>query len=168
MHFAEIASRLTGISTPVFGVSWNPPQPDRVVAKRVLTFLEDRRVLYVPTDVEVAEHCVSSVLDIRRFLTQILTEESDGDFADHLRAMRAACRKFLGTVGFRDDTREFLLPHHRFYGNGLNDWALNQALGELRGVFGIHIAQLAVKYGLDVEDQLAAVLPVEPDDKEQE
>jgi hypothetical protein len=29
----------------------------------------------------------------------------------------------------------------------------------MRGVFGIHVAQVAAKYGLDVEDDLAASLP---------
>jgi hypothetical protein len=37
-------------------------------------------------------------------------------------------------------------------------------LGELRAVFGIQIAQLAVKYGIDVEEELASILPIE--DKE--
>jgi hypothetical protein len=35
----------------------------------------------------------------------------------------------------------------------------NGALGEMRGVFGIHIAKLAAQYGLDVEDDLASILP---------
>jgi hypothetical protein len=28
-------------------------------------------------------------------------------------------------------------------------------------VFGIHIGQLAVKYGVDIEDELASILPIE-------
>jgi len=43
----------------------------------------------------------------------------------------------------------------------LGDFEFFAALGELRAVFGIHIAQLAVKYGIDVEDELAAILPIE-------
>jgi Family of unknown function (DUF6650) len=60
MRFKEILSRLTGISVPVFGVSWNPPEADRAVVKRVVAFLEDRRVLYAPSEMEVPEHCVHS------------------------------------------------------------------------------------------------------------
>ena len=41
----------------------------------------------------------------------------------------------------------------------MNDIEFNQALGELRGVFGIHIGMIAAKYGLDVEDELASILP---------
>jgi hypothetical protein len=35
------------------------------------------------------------------------------------------------------------------------------ALGELRAIFGVQIAQLAVKYGIDVEEELASILPIE-------
>lgn len=33
------------------------------------------------------------------------------------------------------------------------------ALGELRAVFGIHIAWLAYEYQIDLEEQLTAILP---------
>jgi hypothetical protein len=45
MKLVEITSRLTGISCPVFGVSWTPPEPERAIARRVIAFLENRRVL---------------------------------------------------------------------------------------------------------------------------
>lgn len=46
MKFQEIISRLAGFSTPIFGVQWNPSEPQRAVARRVIAFLEDRRVLF--------------------------------------------------------------------------------------------------------------------------
>ena len=49
MKFQEILSRITGLSVPVFGVSWTPPAAEVTIARRVVTFLEDRRVLYNPT-----------------------------------------------------------------------------------------------------------------------
>ena len=79
--------------------------------------------------------------------------------AGSLRAMRAACRKFLTAVEVRPDIVE----------NGARrghwaSWEFNGALGELRGVFGIHICKLATSYGLDVEDDLAKILPADPVD----
>ena len=67
MKFKQIINRLTGFSTPVFGVSWSPPQSHIDVARSVIIFLEDRRVLYNPYELEVPQHCIHSVIEIRRF-----------------------------------------------------------------------------------------------------
>ena len=40
-------------------------------------------------------------------------------------------------------------------------WVFTGALGEMRGVFGVHIARLAASHGLDVEDELATIIPDE-------
>jgi hypothetical protein len=69
MRFSEIANRVTGFSTPVFGIQWTPPRLDREVAERVIVFLEDRRVLYEAMEAAMPEYCVNSVLEIRAFLT---------------------------------------------------------------------------------------------------
>jgi hypothetical protein len=44
----DLARRITGFSTPFFGVSWNPPAAERDTVRGFLTFLEDRRVLFNP------------------------------------------------------------------------------------------------------------------------
>jgi hypothetical protein len=53
MKFSEIANRLTGISTPFGGASWQPAEMEIAGARRVIAFLEDRRVLYDPCQMEV-------------------------------------------------------------------------------------------------------------------
>lgn len=156
MKFKEVVSRITGFSVPIFGIQWSPPEAERAVAKRVLTFLEDRRVLYVPSEMEVPEHGVQSVLRIREFLTSELGRlTSDGQLADSLRAMRTASRKFLNAVGAEDSP----IVRHAFDRGHHASWEFNQALGEMRGVFGIYIAILAATHGLDIEDGLAAIVP---------
>src|SRR4051812_11580513 len=96
MKFKEILSRLTGISCPIFGVSWNPPALEVAAAKRLIRALEDRRVLYNPFELEDPQHCVHSVIEIRKLLTETLSADNvAGDFAANLRAIRAACRHFL-------------------------------------------------------------------------
>jgi len=100
LKFKEIAKRLTGFSSPIFGVSWNPPESETSVAKRVIAELEDRRVLYNPSEMEVPHYCVQSVVEIRRMLSAELGAiDNDSALSKSLRAMRSACRKFLDTVG---------------------------------------------------------------------
>lgn len=155
MHFKEVLGRLTGLSTPIFCVSWNPPEPEVLVARRVVTFLEDRRVLYQPSSMECPDHCVQSVLEIRRVLTsEPQSLDSDSDLAQALRAMRAACRKFLDRIGANEDLITF--------GGHRGRWAsreFNGAIGELRGVFGMHLARLAAAHELDIEGEFARLLP---------
>jgi hypothetical protein len=156
MKFSEIASRVTGFSTPIFGVSWTPPQLDRDVAERVILFLDDRRVLFVPFEAEMPEHCVQSVFDIRRFLTDVLGQGGLGeDLIGGLRSMRTACRRFITQTDRHHSGGQF--SRNQPFGN----WEFNQALGELRGAFGIHVAQIAMRYGVDVPEPLSSILPLD-------
>jgi hypothetical protein len=154
MKFDDITSRVTGLSCPIFGLSWNPPESERKIARRVITFLENRRVLFSPFEWEMPDHCAQSVIEIRHFLTEELQAlDSDKELAQSLRGMRAACRKFLDDDPWHGAPRRTGSRH-----------MLESALGELRGVFGIHVAKLAAEYGLDVEDELAVILPNSDDD----
>jgi hypothetical protein len=93
MKFAEIANRVTGIGCPVFGLSWSPPPLERGVALRVIAFLEDRRVLYTPYELEMPDRCIESVLQIREYLTsEIKNLSQERPLTQNLRAMRYACR----------------------------------------------------------------------------
>lgn len=157
MKFSEIANRLTGISSPILGVSWQPTELEVSVVRRVVAFLEDRRVLYAPDELEVPSHCVHSVLEIRRFLTaEIGKLDSGSEFAASLRAMRIACRKFLDRAGVDGDERTVLYANHRGH---WASWTFYSALGEMRGTFGVHLARIATQFKLDIEDRLAAILP---------
>ncbi len=125
-----------------------------------MSYLEDRRVLYNPFDLEVEEQCVRSVLDIRRFLTEEIGRLGErSNLAEHLRAMRAACRAFLdeGGSGKRDRPIRFMGFEGRFGSSFFT------ALGELRATIGVHVAAVAAAHGLDVEGDLASILPAEDD-----
>jgi hypothetical protein len=155
--------KLTGFSTPIFGVSWEPSDSEREIARRVIAKLEDRRVLYNPTEMEVPHHCVMSVVEIRHILSDELGNLSEeSNLARSLRAMRAACRKFLNTVQ-ADEKR--IIDFGNYPGH-FASWEFNGAVGELRGVFGIHLAQIAAQYGLDIEDELASILPITEEENE--
>jgi len=156
MRFKEILRRLTGLNLGPFGAQWNPPEPEISKARRVLAQLEDRRVLYNPSSLEVPQHCVEPVIEIRRLLSSELGGLGEGTpLGSSLRAMRAACRKFL-------DHLQQGGPDVVTYGWHRGHWAswdFNASLGELRGVFGVHVAQIAALYKLDVEQGLSSILP---------
>lgn len=148
VQFKDLVSRITGISVPVFGLSWQPPESERKVVRDVLVFLEDRRALYNDFAHEIEEQVSESVLQIRSELTNAIRRLPDESKATaSFRAMRAACRQYL------DDTQVRDCP--RFFG------AMAE-LGRLRATFGFHVACLALQYGIDVEGELATILPAEP------
>lgn len=161
MDYKEIISRLTGFTTPIFGISWNPPKAEITIARRVITFLEDRRVFYNPYHMEMEYHCVESILETRKYLTKIIGDLGErSELALHLRAIRAACRHFVDAVGEPGQPR----TGRRF--RGPFDTEFFQALGELRATAGLHVGAIAVMYGLSVEGRLSEILPPAVEDKD--
>lgn len=155
MRFTELLNRLTGISCPVFGVSWNPVDTERSIARRIIIFLEPRRVLYSAYDYESVCPCITSVTDIKNYLTSELQNiDEQSELNAYVRSMRNACNKFLSKC---PDKKEF-----RCYAcqpGNIDNWIFTSAIGELRGVFCVMIGQIAKAYGLDVEDDLAQIIP---------
>lgn len=128
MKFTEIAARLNSIGTQFASVGWTPSKTDAELARRMIRFLEDRRLLFNPCAVEEPHHCAESVLQIRGKVTTVLEEVGEGsELFKHLVAIRAACRKFLNS-GHVDSADKF-----RFAGRySLHNLFLFMALGELR------------------------------------
>jgi hypothetical protein len=164
MKFKDIAKRMRGFSfeLPIVGggagVEWEPPQLERDIAQRVITFLEDRRALFRHFDLEVSSDVVRSVQQMRGFLTDILQEmPNEPGLAQNLRYMRGACRAFLNTVEPQEQQREM-------YRGGRLTWDFCQALGELRAIFGVHLGLIATRYELGLEGDLATILPPPADD----
>jgi hypothetical protein len=159
LRFREIANRLTGFSTPLFGVQWNAPTLDVEIARKAVAFLEDRRVLYAPESMEMPEHVVRSVIEIRAMLTDVLGQvDRESHLGQGASAMRAACRKCI------DRLQASGIDANRMDWGSWQEWEFSLALGELRGVVGIHVALIAAAYGIDVEEPLASILPVADSD----
>ena len=154
---AELARRITGFSVPGFGLQWTPAEDERKTIRTFLTFLEDRRVLYRPQHLELAGEVERSVLAIRQQCTETLSalpEQSPAVFS--VRMIRAACRTFLDQP--RADFRN-LYP--RDFDVDRTGAGFFMALGELRARVGVQIAILSVRYQVEIEIELAAIVPLE-------
>jgi hypothetical protein len=161
----QIISRLNGLSVGPVGVAWKPRDAEIDIAQEVITFMEDRRVLFNDNELEVPRYCVESVLEIRRFLTEVLRRlKNETGLSQHLRAMRGACRRFLNKV--QDGKRGIILTDGLQGGSAT--WTFFPALGELRAAFGLHLGIIAASCGLGMEGELASILPAPADDSDSE
>ncbi len=156
---AATARRITGISTPFGGLQWaDPGASERDIIRGLILFLEDRRVLYNPFILEVRSQVDPSIHQIRHECTNLLRQLGENAFAvAPLRAIREACRRFHddANMEFRFFARR---GHHEL------DAGFFTALGALRATIGQQLALLAAHYDLDIEGDLADVLP-RPDDE---
>ncbi|MBD5151195.1 MAG: hypothetical protein HDT16_01570 [Oscillibacter sp.] len=149
MKLRDIMDWITGISTPFFGISWQHRETERDVALKVIMYLQTKRVLFHPTDLEVPQHCMRSVLDMKQFLTSMLLEVHDKDrIVLYLKEMIVACNNCLTNTytnllssscdiwgkDFSDDELEFFLK-----------------LSLFRKAIAVDVEQLAKVYKLDVD-----------------
>lgn len=152
---AETARRITGISVPFGGVQWADPGPSEAeIVRRFLIFLEDRRVLYNPFQLEAEQQVENSVHQIREECTRTLQAlPADAAAATPIRAIRAACRRF------QDEEQEEFPHFDAGWHQRLGHPGFFLALGAFRVGVGYQVAILAGRHGIDIEGDLAAILP---------
>lgn len=159
INLRKLLGSLTGISTPLVGVSWNPPPSECEIVRKLVTFLEDKRSICGPYDFWSGprfEYFVTAVLAIRNELTKAIQALPEDSRAIHsLRAMRGTCRKFL--------TDPMVSSRDALYGARQNEAAV---LGEFRGAFGVHLSELCSAFDLEIEEQFVVILPA-PDHEEE-
>ncbi len=151
MKFERIYKNITGLSCPIFGIQWTAPPIETDEAKNIVLFLEDRRVLFNPANMEDAGHCAQSVLEIRSELTKGLQAlPSDSNLAKSLKRMRKACQEFSDKLGH---------PKFSQFDHPVQTSMLERELFKLREKSGASVAEMAVAYGLDIDDGLASIIP---------
>ncbi|HDX7083471.1 TPA: hypothetical protein RQA65_000919 [Clostridioides difficile] len=155
MRKVDIFNKLTGISCPIFGVSWNPPESERKIARRIIVFLEPKRVLYSPYEYETIEPVVNSVIEIKNYLTsELMNVNEKSELQGYIRAMRNSCNKFLSKC--KDDNN---FRVQACCAGNISNWIFTSAIGEMRGNFGIMIGQIVSAYGISIEEDLANIIP---------
>lgn len=169
----EMLKRINGFSTPVFGIQWSPPASDRDAVRKLLALLEDRRALFNPLPAEVEDDVIGSIHTIRAECVNTvgaLGDKSPG--AVHVRAIGAACRRFLDEPyptfdDIMDRRRDPFLERDEHYGRlrrGTHPAAFFTALGELRAFVGTQIALLSAIYEIEIHGDLVRILPPELED----
>jgi hypothetical protein len=149
----ELVARLTGIKTPIGGVDWQPPLEEQNKAREILTYLAEQRVLSDPYDRAIGSFVTQSVIDLRgRLRSEIEDLRTNSVLREGLHVMHAVCRRFLEE---NQSPRAGYGPPY--------EAQLHSTLGELRALFGIHVARVACAYDLEVEARLTGILPPEPD-----
>jgi hypothetical protein len=157
---AATARKITGIGTPLGGVQWADPGPfDGDTVRHLLLFLEDRRLLYNAANLEEVSQVERAVREIREQCANTLQALPPKTFAiAPIRIIREASRRFHseqqeqfpsfdGRASFRRGSAEFFA-----------------ALGSYRATVGQQVALLAGYYDIDIEGDLASVLPSLDDD----
>lgn len=127
--------------------------------RELLTFLEDRRALFVACIWEQPDHVVESVQQMRAELTSALKRLGDeSPAADACRLMRGACRDFVSKID-----QKALRGSEEAFARGWQGESFLIALGALRATFGQQIALLAHLYDVDLEAHMVAILPPIPE-----
>lgn len=151
MEYKKILKNITGISTPFFGIQWEPPVVESDVAREIIVFLEDRRVLYGPEEQEGPSYCRQSVEKIREMLTDRMPRVSSSSEINKLLGnLRTQCKRFCDEIGS---------PSFPNLAVPVQKSILKRELEKLRLVAGKVIGALSVSYGIDVEDELASIIP---------
>lgn len=150
MKFKRILQSVTGISTPIFGIQWTPPQWASDLAEETLVYLSDKRVLFNRFDMEDAGHCIQSVDNIRNHLvSQRQRLQGNKELDKSLATMLRACRRFIDYVGH---------PKYSGFEKPIQDSILENELQKFRSSIGKQVATLSISFGVDVEDELASII----------
>lgn len=145
------------VSTPVAGVGlqWEKKEKNseiiHKIAREVIIFLEDRRVLYIENRFETPAYCIKSVHEIRDFLTEKIVEipepRNENEISElelSLRQMRAACQTVM--------TQNQNIDSHHFLKNKEEDIDFIMSIVMLRNVFALNIKRISQTYKIEVRE----------------
>jgi len=117
----------------------------------LLLFLESKRILTNPMDMEVFDHCVHSVLEIKKVLNEITKDVAlEEEDINIVRKLQNACNNYL------DATNDFGNGHIAYKRNG--EWehpAFSKAMKSFRRVFKVNISTIISKYELDFSKEIS-------------
>lgn len=135
---------LNGFSTSIGGISWNKTTSSKELFTHLLFFLESKRILVNPIELEFKDWCIESVLEIKKQLVNITQEVKLKDFdADRIRNLVDACNNYLDTVTPMNLTGIIYKKDGRW-----EDLSFDRAMKEFRASFKQEIEKIEKKYRL--------------------
>lgn len=91
--------KLNGISFPFGGISWEEQKSSKDMFLHLFLYLESKRILVNPIEMECKEWCIKSVLEIKSMLISITNEISlKGTDLQIIRNLIDACNEYLDIV----------------------------------------------------------------------
>lgn len=135
---------LNGFSTSLGGISWNKTTSSKEMFTHLLFFLESKRILVNPIELEFKDWCIESVLEIKQQLVSITQELKLKDFdADIIRNLIDACNDYLDTVKPMNLPGIIYKKDDRW-----EDLSFDRAMKAFRNSFKQEIAKIEKKYRL--------------------
>lgn len=138
--------KITGIDTPFGGVSWEFTETAKSGIQELFFFLESKRVLVNPIEMEIKSWCEQSAIEIKKKLTELLSQYSfNAETIEAIRHMVNACNTFL------DDLNK-VSEQGIIYKNSNGDWAnanFSIAMKKFRNIFREKISWLSDKYQIE-------------------
>ena len=137
--------RITGIDTPFGGLSWEYTEDTKHNLQALLCFLETKRLLVNPIEMETKSWCAKSAIEIKTKLYDTLQKQNyDEETINCLHEMVDSCNDFL-------DRLQSVSIEGIIYKNKDGDWVdftFSQAMSTFRKEFKKNINKLTSAYDL--------------------
>lgn len=141
---------ISGFSTPVGGVSWEKSAAGKEMFTRLFLYLESKRILVNPKDMEKKEWCIESVLEIKTNIVSMTEGIAQKAFdLQVLRSMIDACNRYLDAVS------PLSLPVIIFKdGDNWEDLCFDNTMKQFRDTFREEIRKVERKYKLQFKKEI--------------
>lgn len=135
---------LNGISTPIAGISWTKNRTSKDMFSHLFLYLESKRILVNPIEMEKKEWCIESVLEIKNNLVSATENVSLNGFdLQSIRNLIDGCNTYLDTVSPMN------LPYIIFKdGEHWEDINFDKAMKMFRSTFKSEINNIEQRYKL--------------------
>ena len=143
--------KLNGISVPIGGISWEYTESGQKGIQEMFYYLESKRLLINPKEMEKKEWSEKSAIEIKNKLVDILSRyKYDQNIITIIKQMVDACNEFLDNMQ-RVEVRGIL------YKNLQSDWEdleYGVAMKKFRKIFLDNIKLLAETYNITFSKEI--------------